>query len=1197
MNIPFFMLKRTIAKSFLLLVLLVFTVSYLKAQINAANTDDLNNLRNVIAPSPNAAALGKYAEWPVNLNTGIPSINIPLFEVKGRTLSVPISLDYHASGIKIGEIASWVGLGWSLQAGGVITRSVRGLPDECTLTGYFYNRKQFPDYNYTFEQSPNPSILWKGMVMDQAINETDGVPDLYYFNALGRSYKFLFLESPTTGRTIQTIPYSNVLVTTSFDQEAGDDTWTVTLEDGTKLVFGGTGFTEVTNNPRNRSVCGSSFTSSWYLQSITSPLGEKINFTYTNTSDVSITNYFSMDDMVGWESVHGAYIGGTAMSYNKKLEIQTINVLQLDEIRSDIYSVKFNPSQTDRIDLPGTKALSSITLRSLSSNGAMVSIDDFQLMTHQELADGGNEYPVDGADYMHWRLMLDGVKHRGIHNAINFQQWSFGYSSVKLPSALSYAQDYYGYYNGANSNSSILPKVDVVSPFNSSSSAHGFFPPDHPLGDDRSLNAATMTAGMLTKITFPTGGASTFTYEPNQYSKSSSQYSDATISLDLDVNSNSTVRSVSQSFDVTMGHTAHLTFTSAIPNMDAPGVRTQVEVTGPAPLFPDRSVIAILGSGDQYFNLDQIGTYTIRMSTNAMPGSFSTPDQTITMSADLTYSKSVGSDLITILLGGVRVSKIVDSDGIDTSRDIIRNFIYSFPKKLNPVDPANDYVTELDEFALGARRVKFFRNSSTKFALGSAGATVAYNKVITRYGSNGQNGYTQTLFRDRSDVNDSGSPPNQAPYADVDTREYERGLIASEINFDASGNKVKGMYSTYEFIPKGKITFFKSYRQYYYNDPSFCADPQMFCDYFIIRETLSSEQINKTSTRHTLYKKVGDLYDSVSTLTSYNFDNTTASTKPLEIVTTDSRGVEEKQTQHTVFRRKEIIDYIKGLNLPISELDSVEAIASLKVMTTANQVGTVIQQVKSVGGTSIETQLVNYKRYTGTPQPILPANVIVQAGTNTAENRVRFTQYDSKWNLLEQQKSADVKHNYIYDYNQQYPIAEVVNADAGNSFGYTSFEAEGTGNWALSSIARDGVNFYTGNASYMLGAGVTISKTGLPSAKYKISFWAKNGSNVTVNTASLTGLDTRNGWTYYETTLTTTSISIAGSGNIDELRFYPVQSQMTTYTFNPGVGVTSITDTKNQSLFYVYDSLNRLQLIKDDKGNIVKTYEYNYQLR
>src|SRR6478752_3075473 len=89
----------------------------------------------VIPPSPNAANLGKYVETPVGLFTGTPQINIPIYDIKEGDLNLPISLSYQAGGITVSEIASSTGLGWALNAGGVITRRVEGLMDE-SASGY-----------------------------------------------------------------------------------------------------------------------------------------------------------------------------------------------------------------------------------------------------------------------------------------------------------------------------------------------------------------------------------------------------------------------------------------------------------------------------------------------------------------------------------------------------------------------------------------------------------------------------------------------------------------------------------------------------------------------------------------------------------------------------------------------------------------------------------------------------------------------------------------------------------------------------------------------------------------------------------------------------------------------------------------------------------------------------------------------------
>ena len=58
---------------------------------------------------------------------------------------------------------------------------------------------------------------------------------------------------------------------------------------------------------------------------------------------------------------------------------------------------------------------------------------------------------------------------------------------------------------------------------------------------------------------------------------------------------------------------------------------------------------------------------------------------------------------------------------------------------------------------------------------------------------------------------------------------------------------------------------------------------------------------------------------------------------------------------------------------------------------------------------------------------------------------------------------------------------------------------------------------------------------------------------------------------------------------------FGIQAMVTTYTYDPLIGVTSITDTRGETFFYEYDSLNRLLYIKDAQGNILKENKYNYK--
>ena len=80
--------------------------------------------------SPNAAELGKYGKIPVNHFNGLPSIQVPLTTLKTKGANLPIYLTYHAGGHKPEQHPGWVGLGWTLHAGGCINRIINNRQDE-----------------------------------------------------------------------------------------------------------------------------------------------------------------------------------------------------------------------------------------------------------------------------------------------------------------------------------------------------------------------------------------------------------------------------------------------------------------------------------------------------------------------------------------------------------------------------------------------------------------------------------------------------------------------------------------------------------------------------------------------------------------------------------------------------------------------------------------------------------------------------------------------------------------------------------------------------------------------------------------------------------------------------------------------------------------------------------------------------------
>jgi len=150
-------------------------------------------------PSPEAASLGRYGEFPVTLATGTPNVAIPIYEISSGTLKMPISISYHASGIRVNDVASRVGLGWSLQAGGVITRAVKGLPDDDGGIGY-YSEGVPP----ATEQDNTSQCFIGNMVL---LANRDGQPDDFFYSFGAKSGKFLYTnKQSTTGNQAIAVP-------------------------------------------------------------------------------------------------------------------------------------------------------------------------------------------------------------------------------------------------------------------------------------------------------------------------------------------------------------------------------------------------------------------------------------------------------------------------------------------------------------------------------------------------------------------------------------------------------------------------------------------------------------------------------------------------------------------------------------------------------------------------------------------------------------------------------------------------------------------------------------------------------------------------------------------------------------------------------------------------------------------------------
>jgi hypothetical protein len=183
-------------------------------------------------------------------------------------------------------------------------------------------------------------------------------------------------------------------------------------------------------------------------------------------------------------------------------------------------------------------------------------------------------------------------------------------------------------------------------------------------------------------------------------------------------------------------------------------------------------------------------------------------------------------------------------------------------------------------------------------------------------------------------------------------------------------------------------------------------------------------------------------------------------------------------------------------------------------------------------------------------------------------------------------------------YNKSEIISEVENSTP-DIIAYSSFEESGRGNWeyAENAVKRLPEGGVTGQYVYDFCGSPAIYRESLPSKEFIVSYWSNKPCTVNNVGPTLVGKQNTAGWTLYTHYLSPSSGKIevhSDDAIIDELRLYPSDSKMKTFTHIPMVGLTNVTDERDKITAYTYDGLQRLEYIKDFNG-FVKT-KYNYSI-
>jgi YD repeat-containing protein len=459
-----------------------------------------------IPPSPKAAQLIRYAEIPVDYCTGVPSISVPIYTINTGKISLPINLSYHSAGIKVRDVPGDAGLGWVLNAGGVISRSILGYPDE-QVPG-IVNKSPYKtkaaiddlvatvpgDGLYGNPVGDNVSTELK-MVMDRGY---DNQSDRYAYNFNGHVgfFRFDYLSD-----AVKTIPYKPIVVTRNG--LGLNAKFKILDESGFAYYFDST---ESTINS-----AGTGGISSWLLNRIESADGqEQVRFYYSQGDWISelepsqtivsgltyqIANNYALDG--------GQYV----LDYSDNSTISDHKTMRLDSIVGLNEIVRFEYAG-DRIDKPQTR-LSKITVMNKADRSLV-----------QQTIFSQSYFGNSTANY---RLRLDSISTIGSVGSDKPISYKFKYHSniYELPRAYydltqnpqnperTYSEDYWGYFNGAGGRSLIPSEVLTNIPSQGTYYATYY-------GADLAPNVVYSQMCQLNEVDLPTGGKTVFEFEPNQ---------------------------------------------------------------------------------------------------------------------------------------------------------------------------------------------------------------------------------------------------------------------------------------------------------------------------------------------------------------------------------------------------------------------------------------------------------------------------------------------------------------------------------------------------------------------------------------------------------------------------------------------------------------------------------------------------------
>jgi len=1177
--------KQKMIAGRLLILCVLFTVAY-PAFSQTDPQAGQPKIPTVIQPSPTVAALMKFEEIPVSEYTGIPSVSIPFYSEKvADNLNLNVSLSYHPSGAAVAELAGWTGNGWSLEAGGSVSRTVKGNPDESTSVwapgiyasafASIYNTALFKNGVLSIlNQTLNDKLMWESINPKETRYDTQY--DLYQYNFMGYSGRFIVTGSGEVIQLQQDSPLKIVLlpgVSVTITNEYGYRFVFAVLETTTTVSDITTGVYQRTGQAYNSSTDAQSarvdapFTSSFQLSQIYRENNLLASFTYSNVTETYQTtktitlNTLPVSAAEGLLSLHPENIPVLLPqeSRNQKtLSIATKKLSQISIIGKSTVNFTKLDGRSDYLSNTGTK-LTDITVNDALGK----KVKHFVLESSYTL--------------FNKRLFLNRIIEYGTSD-VSPSSYTFSYDrSGLLPARFSDNVDFWGYYNGAT-NTTSFPK----------SPAEGIL-----TGADKNASPEYVTAGTLKSIQYPAGGKAILTFESNTASyQGSTQLGQKDIPENLVPDGNITVpgqgnyilpdppvpapgsvnpfKYIEVPFDQSVSMNISINNIQDISLAETKNFRYEfvpmkflTPPTGPFINYSDlvadssRSTFSIslsdIGCLDYSCTLSQIlkkGYYSMRLRQKIPKVTSMT---TIQYMLQFTlYSYALNQRYTNG--GGVRVQKIEYTDHSDT--DIIRtkrynyqnpddatissgSFAFPFPKYYysQMVNTAliNATSSTCPSYSVFNLEYKTYTNYNNRNPLKTKGSDIGYRYVRV---SEDQNGWVLKKFT--SPIDFPEDPYVFAfPYTATRDLDYKRGLKAGETVYGQDGRILNETAYSYDYLQQLPIVglIMQSvpgcgYSRLYDGYPSYLADVQNSASNLCFGNCgPSSSHIGFTADRPA--SGWAQLKEKKTTAHFYESD--------LDLIGNTIIS-KENYTYNTINKAVSILDstdpdgvvtttkyYYPDDVTSVSSLTGGNLVQSyLDVITlmknaTLHQTGIPIQTETYKDGQLLGVQRTLYKNW-GSNQ-IYPEIVQIAKGTDNVENRIHYNQIDTfSGNPIEVQQENGMKTCYIWGYNKTLPVVKMDNIS------FSSIPAA-----FITDIqsASDSVN----------------SETLLP---VKLSELRSNSS-------------------------------------------LPPGVQFTTYTYFPLIGIGTVTVPSGQKTRFEYDPQRRLKAIWDQDNNQLSQYDYHFR--